>query len=98
MLSVNYWFHSNQPNLSIPSPRTAKKLISCNKTWRSHRQDAFRLQEQHSFPISFLLTPKAHVVHSGTRSPHRNGECESEQGVRVITRNGFVPFSRFVPL
>ncbi|GBL92955.1 hypothetical protein AVEN_54605-1 [Araneus ventricosus] len=88
MHSVTDCFHSNQPSLSILCSRTAKKLICCNKTWLSHRQDAFRLQEQHSFPISLSLLPKAPVVHSGTRSPYRNGESGSVQGVRDRIRTG----------
>ncbi|GBN29839.1 hypothetical protein AVEN_13768-1 [Araneus ventricosus] len=75
---------SNQPSLSIVFPRTSKTLMCCNKTWRSHRQDTFRLQKQHSFPISFSLPPKAPVVLSGTRSPYRNGESGIVRGVRVL--------------
>ncbi|GBN04883.1 hypothetical protein AVEN_104912-1 [Araneus ventricosus] len=94
MHNANDCFHSNQQSLSILSPRTAKKLICCNKTRRSHRQDAFLLQEQHSFPISFSLAPKAPVVFSGIRSPYRNGSLDPYREAESLMRNGFVPFTR----
>ncbi|GBN91300.1 hypothetical protein AVEN_30474-1 [Araneus ventricosus] len=76
---------------SLREPR--RNLSAATKTWRSHRQDAFRLQEQHSFPICFSLRPKGPIVQSGTRSigtetpdPYKESETEFEWGVRIRRR------------
>ncbi|GBN17068.1 hypothetical protein AVEN_153816-1 [Araneus ventricosus] len=100
MHSVNDCFHSNQLSFSIVSPRTTKKLICCNNLLRSHRQDAFHLQEQHSLPItitsysylllSFFLPPQI----PGTMSPIRTGSPDLYGESESLTRNRFVPFGR----
>ncbi|GBM75755.1 hypothetical protein AVEN_151519-1 [Araneus ventricosus] len=113
MHSVTNCFHSNQPSLSILSPRrnlsaATKHGDLTDKMPSACKSNILSL----SFPISFSLPRKAPVIHSGTRSPYRNGESGSVHGVRgrirtgspspngmseSLTSNGFVTFSGFVP-